>query len=194
MSAINSKKKSYSFVNQDKNDFQPSEAVTLKKELGLIDGVGIIIGVIVGSGIFVSPKGVLIHAGSVGLSLIVWFLCGFLSMCGAACYAELGTSIPKSGGEFAYLSATFGPLLAFLYLWVALLIIMPTGNAIIALTFAEYILQPMYTNCQAPDLAVKLLAVAVIRFMNIRAISYKAQGSERWLQRLLSRKREKMRL
>ncbi|KAF8786973.1 Y+L amino acid transporter 2 like protein [Argiope bruennichi] len=138
------------------------KSVGLKKELGLLDGIGVIVGVIIGSGIFVSPKGVLIHSGSILMCLAVWALSGVLSTFGACCYAELGTAIPKSGGEFAYLNASFGPLLAFLYLWVALLIIMPTGNAIIALTFAEYILQPYYGHCSTPQLAVKLLAALVI--------------------------------
>ncbi|KAL3890278.1 hypothetical protein ACJMK2_002564 [Sinanodonta woodiana] len=139
-----------------------STSVKLKKELGLHNAVAIIVGVIVGSGIFVSPKGVLLEAGSVGTSLIIWGLCGLISLIGALCYAELGTCILKSGSDYAYIMESFGHLPAFLYLWVALIIIMPTGNAITALTFANYIIQPLFPDCEAPTIAVTLLAALCI--------------------------------
>ena len=87
--------------------------------------------------------------------------------------------IPKSGGDYAYINEAFGPLPAFLYLWSALIVIMPAGNAIIALTFANYILQPFYPECEPPYNAVRLIAAGVIGkflekrpFKNVRMLLY----------------------
>lgn len=77
----------------ESSDNDSNGEVKLKKELGLIDGVAIIVGVIIGAGIFVSPKGVILYSGSIGQALIVWVLSGVLSMVGALCYAELGEYI-----------------------------------------------------------------------------------------------------
>ena len=139
-----------------------SGRIKLKKELGLHNGVAIIVGIIVGSGIFISPKGVLSEAGSVGLSLVIWTLCGVISLVGAMCYAELGTLILKSGADYAYIRESFGNFPAFLYLWVAIIIIFPTGNAITALTFANYVLEPLFPDCDSPKSAVTLLAALCI--------------------------------
>jgi L-type amino acid transporter 5 len=158
----------------DENDGR----IKLKKNLGLHNGIAIIVGVIIGSGIFVSPKGVLQEVGSVGGAITIWALCGLISLIGAMCYAELGTCILKSGADYAYINEAFGPMPAFLYLWVALLIIIPTGNAITALTFAYYILQPMFPYCDPPDEAVRLLAalaIAMLTFINCWNVKWAAR-------------------
>ncbi|ESN89833.1 hypothetical protein HELRODRAFT_158150 [Helobdella robusta] len=139
--------------------------IALKQTLGLHHGVAMIIGGIIGSGIFVSPKGVLQEVGSVGGSLIVWVVCGIFSFFGAICYAELGTSVLKSGADYAYIREAYGKLPGFLYLWMALVIINPTGNAITSLTFSYYILQPIFPNCEPPDAAVRLIAAIAIMFL-----------------------------
>ncbi|KAJ8867501.1 hypothetical protein PR048_031303 [Dryococelus australis] len=72
-----------------------------------------------------------------------------------------GTMIPRSGGDYAYMQEAFGSLPAFLYLWVALFVIVPTGNAITAITFAQYILQPGWPTCQPPHAAVRLIAALI---------------------------------
>nr|CAD7439801.1 unnamed protein product [Timema bartmani] len=131
-------------------EWKDEEKVRMKKQLGLLEGVAIILGIIFGSafvfeqlsflcpGIFVSPKGVIMEVESVGLSLMIWVLSGLLSMIGALCYAELGTSIPKSGGGYAYIFEAFGPLPAFLYLWDAMLIFVYVWFIILTETKLRY--------------------------------------------------------
>ncbi|XP_055699328.1 Y+L amino acid transporter 2 [Phlebotomus papatasi] len=153
---------------QSPDDIRPydgggQEKVQMKKQLGLLEGCAIILGIIIGSGVFVSPKGVIQEVNAVGTSLLIWVVCGLLSMIGALCYAELGTLIPKSGGDYAYILEAFGPLPAFLYLWDATFIFVPTTNAIMSMTFASYVLQPFFnSDCQPPGLSIQLLAAVTI--------------------------------
>ncbi|KAL5281714.1 SLC7A6.2 family protein [Megaselia abdita] len=143
-----------------------SEQIHLKKQLGLLEGIAIILGIILGSGIFISPKGVIQEVEAVGTSLLIWIICGMLSMIGSLCYAELGTCIPKSGGDYIYIFEAFGSLPAFLYLWDAMIIFVPTTNAIMGLTFASYILQPFFPEgCVVPELAKQILAACTICFL-----------------------------
>ncbi|XP_077977619.1 Y+L amino acid transporter 2-like [Glandiceps talaboti] len=136
--------------------------VAMKKEIGLPTAISMIMGSIIGSGIFLSPKGVLLYSGSVGTALIVWGACGVIAFLGALCYAELGTSIPKSGGEYTYLKESFGSFLAFLLIWVYMAIIGPGNISIISQTFAVYAITPFYSDCDPPQFAVILLSEACI--------------------------------
>ncbi|KAG7496993.1 large neutral amino acids transporter small subunit 2-like [Solea senegalensis] len=139
-----------------------SGGVALKKEIGLVSACGIIVGNIIGSGIFVSPKGVLENASSVGFALIVWIITGIITAIGALCYAELGVTIPKSGGDYSYVKDIFGGLAGFLRLWIAVLVIYPTNQAVIALTFSNYVLQPLFPTCFPPENGLRLLAAVCL--------------------------------
>ncbi|CAB1337250.1 unnamed protein product [Coregonus sp. 'balchen'] len=134
----------------------PHGKVELKKKVTLLRGISIIIGTIIGAGIFISPKGILKNSGSVGMSLVVWIACGVLSLFGALSYAELGTSIKKSGGHYTYILEAFGPQMAFIRLWADLIAIRPAGLAVISLAFGQYILEPIFMPCGVPEIAIKL--------------------------------------
>lgn len=160
------------------------EAVFLRKKITLLRAFSLLVGSMVGSGIFISPKGVLKHSGNVGVSLIVWFACGILSLFGALCYAELGTRITKSGGHYIYILETLGPLPSFLYLWAEYFAIRPANSAVISLAFGNYILEPFFAPCAAPLPAVKLVALLgyyIVLILNSWSVSWTAR-----LQNVLS--------
>ncbi|CAG5133795.1 unnamed protein product [Candidula unifasciata] len=144
-------------------------AVTVKRKLGLMSGTALIVGTMIGSGIFISPKGVIAGSGSVALSLIIWVGCGVISLFGALSYAELGTLISKSGAEYAYLLEAgnvfpkpFAPIPAFLFAWVSMFVLKPCLFAVIALSFGIYAVEPFYDGCEAPESVIKIVSVLCI--------------------------------
>lgn len=155
---------------------EETKVVGLKKQVTLLNGITIVVGVIIGSGIFISPKGVLSHTESIGMSLVVWAACGILALLGSLCYCEMGTMIPKSGAEYAYLYEAFGPLPAFLYSWTLALIIRPSSLTVVALTFARYVSQPFFPDCDISPIAVrKILAatcLALTMFINCASVKW----------------------
>lgn len=140
---------------------QVKQTISVKRELGLISAISYVVGSVIGSGIFISPRGVLEHTGSSGYSLIVWTLCGILALLGGFCYAELAGTIPKSGGTYTYMNEIFGPQVAFVSLWAQLLL-SPASCAILAQTGATYILQIFYGRCPPGILEERLLAALFI--------------------------------
>uniref|UniRef100_A0A665UGM3 Cystine/glutamate transporter-like n=1 Tax=Echeneis naucrates TaxID=173247 RepID=A0A665UGM3_ECHNA len=139
--------------------------VHLHRKIGLLPAVSFIIGSVVGSGIFIAPKGVLMNSGSVGLSLLVWALSGVLSLFGALCYAELGTTFTKSGGHYTYQLETLGPLPAFLQLWVEFFLIRPTVTSYLSLAFGRYMVEPFFAPCAAPTELIKLVSILGVTFV-----------------------------
>lgn len=111
------------------------------KSLTYLNGLSLVIGLIIGSGIFSSPAQVNMNAGSPGASLVVWIIGGLLVWTGAASYAELGSAIPLNGGAQVYLSKIFGEWAGFLFTWTATLVLKPGGAAIIAIIFGEYMVR-----------------------------------------------------
>ena len=119
------------------------EASGLKKNLGFFGALSFIVGCMIGSGIFASGSAVAMRSGSPGMILCVWSGCGLLVTLSALCYAELGTAIPKSGSELSYLRYAFGNLGGFMYAWVSILVIKPSGQAGICLAFGTYVVEAL---------------------------------------------------
>ncbi|XP_072504123.1 b(0,+)-type amino acid transporter 1-like isoform X2 [Notamacropus eugenii] len=147
-------------------DAQPAELrlrLRLRRELGLASSVSLISGCMIGGGIFMNPQHVLYHMGSPGGSLLIWAACGLLATLGALSYAELGTLITESGGDYVYILRTLGSLPAFLVIYVSTLLVRPAATAAMSLTFAEYVVAPFYPGCSVlPMVLVKCVAAACI--------------------------------
>ncbi|CAK8690494.1 unnamed protein product [Clavelina lepadiformis] len=151
------------------------QGINLKRKISLFNGITIIVGNVIGTGIFLSPKGVQLECGSPALSLIIWVVCGCITILGCLSYAELGTTITKSGGAYIYTLEAFGPVIAFLQMWITVIVVQPADMAILALMFGNYVVQPFFPDCDPPYYAVRLLAAAcllIVVFMNCWSVRY----------------------
>ncbi len=110
----------------------------LARRLGLGDATLLVMGGIVGSGIFINPYVVAREVPSYGLIILAWVFGGLVALAGAAVYAELASLRPEVGGQYAYLREAFHPAVAFVYGWVLLLVVQSGGMAAVAVTFARY--------------------------------------------------------
>ena len=141
------------------------------KTLTYLNGLSLIVGLIIGSGIFSSPSQVNANAGSPGAALIVWAIAGVLAWTGASSYAELGGAIPLNGGAQVYLSKIFGELFGFLFTWCAVMVLKPGATAIISIIMGEYLVRAAI-GAEAENVsvwinkAVALIGLFVVTLLN----------------------------
>lgn len=98
---------------------------SLQKSIGLMTAITIVIGTIIGSGVFVKPAVVLTHAGTSNLAILAWVVGGVLTLAAGLTIAEVGAQIPKTGGLYAYIRDIYGPFWGFLTGWVQTIIYGP---------------------------------------------------------------------
>src|SRR5438105_4616986 len=145
----------------------------LARRLGLFDATMIVMGGIIGSGIFINPYVVAREVHSSALILGAWAFGGLIALAGAFIYAELSSQTSKSGGQYIYLREAFHPSLAFIYGWTLLLVIQTGGMAAVAVTFAKYLME--LGGGQASDTraafvaAVALILLTLINCFGVRA-------------------------
>jgi APA family basic amino acid/polyamine antiporter len=142
----------------------------LAPRIGLFDATMLVMGGIVGAGIFVNPYVVarLVHTPAAILG--AWALGGVMALLGAFVYAELAARMPDAGGQYAYLREAYHPSLAFLYGWVLLLVIQTGGMAAVAVTFAFYFVELTALPVAVPAVAaLALAALALVNCLGVRA-------------------------
>src|SRR4029453_9983040 len=145
----------------------------LARRLGLFDATMIVMGGIIGSGIFINPYVVAQRVTTPFLIFFVWGVGGLIALAAAFIWAELAALRPEVGGQYAYLRDAYHPLVAFLYGWALLLVIQTGGMAAVAVTFARYFLE--LTSVPVADWMVALAALASLTVIN--CLGVRAGGS-----------------
>jgi basic amino acid/polyamine antiporter, APA family len=141
----------------------------LKRQIGLATATAVVVGEVIGVGIFLTPAGMTKSLGSPLLVLVVWLASGAMALCGALCFGELAARRPEAGGQYAYLRDAYGAPLAFLYGWMGLLVVDPGLTAAFAVGGAAYVgyalgLSAVWTK------AVAVASVLVLAAVNVRGV------------------------
>jgi len=136
----------------------------LVRQLGLFDATMLVMGGIVGAGIFINPYVVARQVHTPALILGAWIFGGIIGLGGAFIWAELAATLPEVGGQYAYLRQAYHPSIAFLYGWVLLLVIQTGGMAAVSITFARYFIE--LTGLPAPDWLIGSAALGTLTLIN----------------------------
>ncbi|AKA69370.1 APC family permease [Clostridium scatologenes] len=133
----------------------------LKKEIGLVPALAIVIGMVIGSGVFFKPTAVFTSTGAPGLGMMAWILGGIISIAGGLTAAEISAAIPRTGGMIAYLEETYGDVWGYLLGWAQTVIYFPANIAALAIIFATQVVSLLSLN----DSMLKIIAIIVIIFL-----------------------------
>ena len=136
----------------------------LARKLGLFDATMLVMGGIVGSGIFINPYVVAQQVHTPALILGAWIFGGVIAVGGAFIWAELAAMLPEVGGQYAYLREAYHPAVAFLYGWVLLLVIQTGGMAAVSITFARYFVE--FTGLRVSDWILAIVALGTLTLIN----------------------------
>jgi len=142
----------------------------MKKTLSVLDAVALIVGIVVGVGIFKTPSLVAANTGSVGSFLLTWVIGGVISFVGALCYAELASAYPHPGGEYHYLTRAFGQKLGFLFAWARMTVIQTGSIAMLSFVLGDYLSKVFSLGLHSSALygATGIIVLTVINIIGIR--------------------------
>ncbi|MDF2570779.1 MAG: steT [Sporomusa sp.] len=144
---------------------------TLKKDLNLLAATALVVGMVIGSGIFMKPGKVIAAAGDSTMALVAWGLGGIITIAAGLTVAELGAQIPKTGGLYAYLDEVYGKLWGYLFGWVQTLIYGPATTGALGLYFASLLL-PFFSLPENWKLPVAIATVAFLGGVNALGTKY----------------------
>jgi APA family basic amino acid/polyamine antiporter len=142
----------------------------LKRQIGLRTAIALIVGEVIAVGIFLTPAGMAKSLGSPLWLLIVWLIMGAMALCGALCYGELAARFPEAGGGYVYLREAYGRPVAFLYGWMALLVMDPGLTAALAVGLASYVAYIFHLS-NGGHKAVAVGAIFAVALVNIRGVN-----------------------